>query len=158
YVQGTFFMLLALLGYLEFLSGRDRNRRRFYWLSLLAFAASLSTYPIALGCPPVFVILDWWRHRRHGTATDGRSVFFTLPFWRDKIPFFLIVLTILGITLYARHHHVGPWRPPPSVTEFNLLSRAMQMFYCWAYYLWRPFLPVNLSPIYTTLVGFRPTA
>ena len=64
YVQGTFFMLLALLGYVLFLSGQGRNPRRFYWMSLLAFAVSLTTYPIALGCPPVFVILDWWWRRQ----------------------------------------------------------------------------------------------
>jgi hypothetical protein len=158
YVQGTFFMLLALLGYLRFLSGEGRNPRRFYWMALLAFAVSLSTYPIALGCPPAFVILDWWRRKRHGTASGGRDPFLTLPFWRDKVPFFLIVFAILGITLYARHHHVGLWRPPPSVTEFSLLSRVMQVFYCWAYYLWKPFVPVNLSPTYTTLMAFKPTA
>jgi hypothetical protein len=158
YVQGTFFMLLALLGYLRFLSGEGRNPRRFYGMSLLAFAVSLSTYPIALGCPPAFVILDWWRRKRHGTASGGRDPFLTLPFWRDKLPFFLVVFAILGITLYARHHHVGLWRRPPSVTEFNLLSRVMQVFYCWAYYLWKPFVPVNLSPIYTTLMAFKPTA
>ena len=158
YVQGTFFLLLALLGYVLFLSGQERNLRRFYWMSILAFAVSLTTYPIALGCPPAFVILDWWQRRRYGTETNGRRVFSTLPFWRDKLPFFLIVFTILGITLYARHHHVGLWRPPPSVMEFNLLSRMMQMFYCWAYYLWRPFAPVDLSPTYTTLMAFRPTA
>ena len=60
YVQGTFFMLLALLGYVLFLSGQGRNPRRYYWMTLLAFAVSLTTYPIALGCPPAFVILDWW--------------------------------------------------------------------------------------------------
>ena len=48
YVQGTFFLLLALLGYVLFLSGQGLHPRRFYWLSLLAFAVSLSTYPIAL--------------------------------------------------------------------------------------------------------------
>ena len=159
YVQATFFMLLALLAYVLFLSDRGRNRGRFYWMSLMAFAVSLTTYPIALGCPPAFVILDWWQHRRYGTETnDGRNVFATLPFWRDKLPFFLIVFAIFGITLYARHHHVGLWRQPPSVTEFSPLSRAMQMFYCWAYYLWKPFVPVNLSPTYTTLMAFRPTA
>src|SRR6185503_5627097 len=138
YVQGTFFMLLALLGYVLFISGEGRDPRRFYWMSLLAFAVSLTTYPIALGCPPAFVILDWWWRRQRGTGTNGRIL--TFRFWQDKLPFFLVVIAILGITLYARHHHVGLWRAPPSVTEFNLLSRAMQMFYCWAYYLWRPFV------------------
>jgi len=158
YVQGTFFMLLALLGYALFCSGQGRSPRRFYWMSLLAFSMSLTTYPIALGCPPAFVALDWWLRGRHDTGPTGRSVFATPTFWRDKLPFFLVVFAILGITLYARHHHAGLWRPPPSVTEFSLWSRTMQMFYCWAYYLWRPFVPVNFSPIYTTLIDFRPTA
>jgi lipoprotein NlpI len=156
YVQGTFFMLLALLAYLRFLSDPGRPRRRFYWMSLLSFAVSLSTYPIALGCPLAFVILDWWQRRRLEKQPNAQSPLLTVPFWRDKIAYFLIVLSVLGITLYARHHHVGQWRQPPTMAEFTAASRAMQMFYCWAYYLWRPFAPLNLSPLYTTLMAFRP--
>ena len=39
---------------------------------------------------------------------------------------------------------------------FNLFERAMQAFYVWAYYVWKPWLPFHLSPFYTTLVNFNP--
>jgi len=32
----------------------------------------------------------------------------------------------------------------------------MQAMYIWAYYIWRPWYPVDLSPIYATLVLFNP--
>jgi len=32
----------------------------------------------------------------------------------------------------------------------------MQAFYVWAYYLWKPWAPFHLSPVYTTLVQFNP--
>src|SRR5205823_3655595 len=32
----------------------------------------------------------------------------------------------------------------------------MQAFYIWAHYVWRPLVPGDLAPVYTTLVEFRP--
>ena len=32
----------------------------------------------------------------------------------------------------------------------------MQAMYVWAYYVWRPWYPVNLAPVYTTFVHFDP--
>src|SRR5262249_15113731 len=48
------------------------------------------------------------------------------------------------------------WAQPVALTDFGALHRLMQAFYIWAYYVWRPFLPFNLSPVYTTLVSFDP--
>jgi tetratricopeptide (TPR) repeat protein len=43
-----------------------------------------------------------------------------------------------------------------SLAEFGLIDRFMQAMYIWAYYIWRPWYPFNLSPVYTTLVSFNP--
>ena len=158
YVQGDFFLLLALLAYLKFISSDGRSDFRLYGLSLLAFCASLLTYPVALGCAPVFLVLDWRRRFVHEPKSRERGIFSEPNFWLDKLPFFLLALLVFGLTLYARHNHVGPWPRPPTLAEFGIWPRVMQGFYCWAYYLWKPLLPVHLSPAYLTLLGFRPTA
>jgi tetratricopeptide (TPR) repeat protein len=43
-----------------------------------------------------------------------------------------------------------------SLSQFGLFDRTMQAMYIWAYYIWRPWYPVNLAPVYTTLVSFDP--
>ena len=32
----------------------------------------------------------------------------------------------------------------------------MQASYIWAYYLWKPWAPLHLSPVYTNLLSFNP--
>ena len=42
--------------------------------------------------------------------------------------------------------------------DLNAFARAMQAFYVWAYYVWKPWLPFHLSPFYSTLVNFNPAS
>jgi tetratricopeptide (TPR) repeat protein len=64
----------------------------------------------------------------------------------------------MAVTLYGRVQAGGIWSKPRSLEDFGLLSRIMQGFYIWAYYAWKFWVPLNLSPFYTTLVAFKPMA
>ena len=48
------------------------------------------------------------------------------------------------------------WEPPVSLSQFGFFDRFAQASYMIAYYLYRPFYPVDLSPVNSTLVSFDP--
>src|SRR6185295_17642681 len=75
--------------------------------------------------------------------------------WLDKIPFLALAAGGLALTFAARMVSAAAYRPP-TLGEFSLLSRAMQSFYIWAYYAWKPWAPYDLSATYTTLHSFNP--
>jgi Flp pilus assembly protein TadD len=75
----------------------------------------------------------------------------------EKLPYAGVLLAVLGMTVWARVHFAGTFDPPVSLDQFGWGPRAMQAFYLWAYYLWKPLWPVDLAPVYTTLVWFKPT-
>ena len=49
------------------------------------------------------------------------------------------------------------WAPWPTLEQFPLDARAAQAGYIWAYFAWKPLVPLHLAPVYTTLVSFRPS-
>lgn len=157
YCQALFFLLISLTCYMRHarsLEERD-EQRGFYWCSIAAYAASLLTYPIGLSAVVLFLILDVyplgrWRYRKLGSNRHA--------VWQEKIPFVLLAGTIAALTVTARVDVLGNWTPPPTLEEFTVMDRAMQASYLWAYYLWKPWWPLNLSPLYTTLVSFDPMA
>jgi tetratricopeptide (TPR) repeat protein len=48
------------------------------------------------------------------------------------------------------------WEPPPTLAQVGDVERLMQAAYVSGYYVWRPWLPAGLAPVYTTLVEFNP--
>jgi hypothetical protein len=74
----------------------------------------------------------------------------------EKLPFVAAAVVVALVTVSARAASAGIWRKPVSLAEFGLLDRFMQAMYVYAYYFWRPWYPVNLTPVYTTFVNFEP--
>jgi tetratricopeptide (TPR) repeat protein len=62
-VLSTAFYLLAVLFWLRFDEGQGPARRRWYALSLLAFALALLSKTTAVTLPPVLLLLAWYRAR-----------------------------------------------------------------------------------------------
>jgi len=160
YCQAVFFILLSILAYLGSVSmaAGGAARRMMLGASVLAFAMSLTTYPLALGYAGVLVVLDVLVLARippGAAAWGGRE---SRGVWIEKIPFLAVTAAVLGVTLAARYQAGGVWEPPPTLAQFGVGSRILQACYVWAYYLWKPLLPLHLSPVYTTLVWFRPDA
>lgn len=157
YCQSMFFMLFALLAYYESSQSADaRMRRRWYWGSVGAYVLAAFTYPVVAPFPMVLLLMDaavtkqlpapgrgWWGH-------DALRVY------RAKIPFVLIAGASLAPTLWARFYDAGVYDSAASLTEFSVLARIMQAFYCWAYFTWRPLLPFDLTPFPITLLDFSP--
>ena len=155
YVHATFWALLAAWAYLQTFSAAGARRALWLAASVGAFACSLLTYPLALGFPVALLALDYWHGRRE--IQLGRD-----PHWRrlvgEKIWFGALAAVFLGLAIFARVHTAGASAPVLAVGEFDLAQRFAQAARVWAYFVWRPFAPLGLSPVYETLQTVRPLA
>jgi len=159
YCQAMLFLFISLLCYLGAHEAKTTGRRR--WLlaiSWLSYAASLLSQPLGIGFLGVLFVLDvyllgrlggdrgWWK----SATKDARRALL------EKLPFVGVATAIVLInTIVHVRSPIGAHRLV-SLAEFGLLDRLMQAMYVWAYYIWRPWYPFNLSPVYTTLVSFEP--
>ncbi len=158
YTQCTMLLLVMFLCYFLAQEARTPGRRRvLYWVAVAAFAGALLSYSIVVGAAVVVLLLDVYPLRRIGTGTEAgwwsakaRRVYV------EKIPFFLVAFLVGAATLYARYNVTERWDPPPTLAQFPLYDRVMQGFYVYARYLWLPWIPVHLSPLYTRLAHFDP--
>lgn len=153
FLIATLLALLSLFFYLRWSEQRDGGwqARGWYGLSLGGFAASLLFYPIALAWPAVLLVVEfcWARSPSSGPQRWRRIA-------GAVIPFGVISLACTSVPLVLA--------PPPPLTNAAALppgsgawlSQAMTAAYLWVYYVWRPWVPVNLSAIYTTLIYVEP--
>ena len=158
YVQPFFFLVISVLCYLRFRGApAEKGRGKFYWISILCFAISLLSYPIGLTLVVVLAVLDFYPLRRFKPGLAGLWGAAACRIWLEKVPYALVSVLVLVATLLLRasNNRLGP---PPSLEQFGIGARAMQAFYVWAYYVWKPWLPFHLSPVYATLLDFNPSA
>lgn len=156
YPQAAFFSLVCLLCYVRAAgSTASPFRSGWYWGSVAAFAASLLTHQNGLTLAGVLIVLDIYPLRRlrleRGRPWHGAAQRILL----EKLPFLALSFAILAISLHVRLHPTEIWNPPPTLDEFPLSNRVLQSFSIWSHYLWKPWWPLHLSPIYTTLFAFK---
>lgn len=157
--QALLFLLISALCYLETAASGISARRRavYFWASVLSYALSLFSYPIGLGFVLALVVLDVYPLKRFGSGPGRWWNWSARRIWLEKIPYAATAALSVGITVWARLQVSGGWLEAAPLSEFGLAHRAMQACYIWAYYVWKPWVPFNLSPVYTTLLSFRPT-
>jgi tetratricopeptide (TPR) repeat protein len=158
YVQPFFFLMISLLCYLRFQAGSPgKARMTYYWVSILCFACSLLSYPIGLTFVVVLVVLDFYPLRRFQSGFAGMWNTAASRVWLEKVPYALVSVLVLVSTVLLRssNRRLGP---PPSLDQFGIVARFMQACHGWAYFAWKPWLPFHLSPVYTTLFSFNPSA
>jgi hypothetical protein len=150
YGQSTALFLAAVLAYLQ--TYRSQGARRASWLGLaaLGYTASLLTYPIALGAPVLLVGLDWLQARADPAPRFRRLL-------AEKLAFFVPLAAVLAVTVAARFGNTDVYGAVPSMTDLPLWSRIAQSSYVAAYYVWKPWWPFHLSPLYDSLFEFRST-
>ncbi len=121
------FLLAALLAH--------SSTSRLGWPgAILLFAGALLSYPVTLGAMIFFPALDWARGQK-------QLVLRALPF---------VALTLLCgfINLHARVEVSAAQAAPATLAEFPLGMRIAQAGCVWAHYLWIPWYPFHLSPVY----------
>ena len=135
------FFLLSLHSYARY-SRETGNRRRWYFLALLAFVAALLSKAVVVVLPLVLIAYDW---QQGGQARGWKG----LP---DKIPFFALSAILTAVTLLSQ-------RSADGLTEYaggTPLTSAMTMMPVFARYLGKIFWPVNLGPIYNPPLKIAP--
>lgn len=158
YCQSLLFLLLSLLFYLQANTSNMGIGRRYMLLtvSIMLYIFSLLSYAIGMTFFLVLLVMDIYPLGNFDTGsglwkspTNRRTLL-------EKIPFAAAALSVALITVFIRIASAGLWGKPVTLAQFGLFGRFMQALYIWAHYIWRPWYPVNLSPVYTILVLFNP--
>ena len=158
YCQALLFLLLTLLFYLRANESGIGIVRHYILLtvSVVLYIVSLLSYAIGITFFLVLPVLDIYLLRKFD---DGGGLWKSTANRRmllEKIPFAAAALSVALVTVGIRMVSAGVWAKPVALANFGLIERFMQAMYIWAYYIWRPWYPVNLAPVYTTLVSFNP--
>ena len=139
-VLSTFFALLALLAYTEFvqLSKVQSPRSKvFYGLALLCFALALMSKPMYVTLPFVMLLLDYWPLQRFNASTLQRLVV-------EKLPFFALVVASCAVT-YVAQNQSGAVQ---SLQHVSLVERLENCPVAVVRYLGKIFWPVDLAVFY----------
>ena len=152
YTQASAFTFIALW----FWTRRWPAPAKARWYAIasgVAFAASLLTYPIALGLPVVFWLLDLVAK---GNSSESDTL---LARWRITPALLGIAAVaglVLGATLAARGENTATFAKGASLGSFGIAERLLQALYVWGRYLRQLVWPAGLSPVYTDLYSLRP--
>lgn len=140
----------ALGSVLAYLRAGESGVARTRWVIVAAVLhlAGMLAYPMSLGLVVVFVALDL-------AMRPGRQDLSWRALAWEKAWFVVPTLAVLALTLRASHEAPAYWVRPPAWGDFGPGQRILQAASAWAYFLWRPFWPVELTPVPTPF--FDPT-
>jgi Flp pilus assembly protein TadD len=155
YDQSLFLVLISLWCYLRAFRPREGETTSVKWYlgSIISFGLAMLSYPFACGYPIVLLVLDFYPLRRFTTGLSWNAS--SRRIWMQKIPFLLLAGIIL-VTYSGRVNPTGIWAHQEVNHHKDIFKSAAQACYVWTYYLWKPWVPFNLSPVYTTLFNFDP--
>ena len=127
----TFFFLLALITYHYYVNKTDK-KTKWYLLTIFLFILSFLSKPSAVIFSVVLLAMDLYYERLWRWKT-----------WIEKLPFFLLSLAFGIITILAQEEAIQELGPVLKGYE-----RALIVIYSYMLYLWKFFLPINLSAAY----------
>ncbi len=158
YGQMLLFLLISLMCYLKANENTTRilSRRLYLLISITSFAASLLSQPFGVSFIVVFFLIDVYLLRRLGGSRGWVKTAAARRVLLEKVPFFAVALIVVLVNFIILLFSSRGGHENVPLVKFGLTERFMQAMYIWAYYAWRPWYPVNLSPVYTTFVHFNP--
>jgi hypothetical protein len=109
-------------------------------LPVLVFSASLISYPVGLGASVLFPLIDWANGRR-GRVWVLRA-----------LPYLGAAFAVGLLNLAARAHAGAEHAPVPTLLELPASYRILRGFCFLTHYWWKPWLPFDLSPVYSELL------
>lgn len=139
-VLSSLLLVLTVLCYWRACHVESRRRVRWLGVTLLVYAASMTSRAMAMTLPLVLLVLDWYPLRRlvwpwrrvPGTPWAG--------VWLEKLPFLLVAAVL---ALVARQAQLA-WGQTSTFQPHGLA----QACYGLVFYLHKTLLPLGLSPIY----------
>ena len=120
------------------------------------FVLAILSYPLVLGAVFLFPLLDHFVVGRFPEGSWNLRSAATRKTWAEKSPMFAAAGLLVALAVFTRLYRNSTWIPAASLGEFGLMERTAQAGYILGYYLWRPFWPVGLSPVYTELLTINP--
>jgi len=142
-VLSTTFGFLALWLYIIHLQSRQESKirpgrgRRWYGLSLVAFALGLLAKPMLVTWPAVLLLLDYWPL---GRFKPGRLKLVIL----EKIPFAILALAVCVVTIIVQAHTGAV----AAAVQLPLGMRAGNVLLSYVRYLGKLFWPADLAVFY----------
>lgn len=141
-LSGLFF-LTTLLWYLNAATAAaEDSRKRWLRLALAAYTLSLLSKAAGMTLPAVLLILDVYPLKRLG---GGKGWFRRdlARIWLEKLPFALLAALAAWLA-YRAQSKIGAML---SLRDYGVVDRIAQMFYNFAFYLWKSILPTKLTPL-----------
>jgi protein O-mannosyl-transferase len=158
-VLSTFFGLLSLLAYGEYVRSAPRNTQHatrstlWYLLALLLFACSLMSKPMLVTLPFVLLLLDYWPlgRLRLGAPGAARSTLLALrPLLLEKVPFLVLAVLFSVLAVWAQQHG-GSLMP---LEALPLDSRVANALVSYARYLGKTVWPASLAVPYPLVTAW----
>ena len=144
-VLSGFFFLWTIYAYLRAASSaRAQSYRNWLTAALIFYLLSLLSKATAISAPGLLIVLDLFPLRR---LPPNPLQWLERPFLNvliEKSPF-LGFATAFGAAAAFAQRSSGALK---QLGDYGLLSRFEQAGYGLAFYLWKLFVPMNLSPIY----------
>ncbi|MBI4825474.1 MAG: tetratricopeptide repeat protein [Nitrospirae bacterium] len=137
----AFFYLLSMLAYLEYASSGS-GKIRFYLASLILFAMSLMSKPMAVTLPVVLLILDFYPLKR---IFSGMGLNRIKVVAAEKVPFFLLTVLMSLITIWTNVSADASAK----LQQYSLLERAFAAMRGYLFFIYKMILPAGLIPYFT---------
>ncbi|HEX4342116.1 MAG TPA: tetratricopeptide repeat protein [Verrucomicrobiae bacterium] len=158
-VLSTFFGLLTLLAYAEFVEQRKdkkRGAKLYYGVALLLFALGLLSKPMLVTLPFVMLLLDYWPLKRFQFNNRKETYAILWQLFLEKVPFFLLTVLACAATVMAQRGSMQPLYNLPlgDRMENSLVSylRYLGKIF-WPAGLAIPYLHVQAWPLTTVLLA-----
>jgi Flp pilus assembly protein TadD len=158
-VLSTFFFMLTLLAYIEYVKKRSAFQ---YVLSIVIFAIGLMAKPMLVTLPFVLLLLDYWPLDRFArpqnkTVTRQKNKISANPRQHfqyniiiEKIPFFALAAVSSVITFFVQRSEGAVVQ----IGSLPLFSRTANAFLSYGQYIFKMFWPQNLAVFYPPTANF----
>jgi protein O-mannosyl-transferase len=145
-VQGAFFFLLSVWGYLYAVAGGRDGRLTPLWrgLSIAAFAAALLSKASTMMLPAALLVLDVYPLRR--LARGWRRLL------TEKLPYFALAAVDLAVAWMAVQRETKI----SDLGEYGVAARLTMVLHSVFFYLWKWVWPAGLSPMYEAPAAIDP--
>jgi tetratricopeptide (TPR) repeat protein len=134
-VLSTLLWLLSTWFYIRY--ARNTKETNFYWLAVLMFALGLAAKPMLVTLPFTLILLDYWALERF----DKWNLQNILPLVREKIPFFILTIASVVVTIWAQ----GTSGAIQSTELISVSDRLQNAVLAYAKYVVMLFYPANLG-------------
>ncbi len=146
-VLSGFFLFWTVLCYLHAAQFQQagRNHRRWIVAAVIFYFFSLLSKASGVTLPIVLLVLDVYPLRRLA-ASPGKWFKAAAPVWSEKIPFVILALAA-GVIAPIAQYEIGALK---LLNQYGLMPRLAQALFGLAFYVWKTFVPLSLSPLYQT--------